>query len=345
VLAFVAGCDGSGANGTPPAAGVILHHDASTATEAYYGGVQADVDAADAPTSDAGQAPGLEGGSDDGGSGESGDGGPSDPLCAKGKSWKASGVMTSVGDPLFARLGGITPNELLVAWTDSDDSISVAMRPDSTSDFGAPTNWAPSAFDGGVATLDDNGDGPRVALAPSGDQAMVVGASGVDFLVYERTGGGSAWMAGSAAPFAAVRAAVVQMNATVWEPVLGSSSFFYLVVPATGASGPPVLYESTYDTQSQKWNAGVALPNPEFASPDASTLRRPTGVSADGQTLFFFDEVSGIERAAWRSSPTAPFDHFEDVPVAPEATPNGDCSVLYYQATTSDGTSGLALAR
>jgi hypothetical protein len=250
--------------------------------------------------------------------------------------------MPSVSDPLFARLGGITPNELLVAWMDSDDSISVALRPDSTSDFGAPTKWASSAIDGGVAALDDNGDGPRVALAPTGDQVVVIGASGVDFLVYERASGGVAWNAVSATAFDDVRAAVVQANATVWEPVLGSSSFFYLVVPQAGA---PVLYESTYDAQSQKWSVGVALPNPEFVSPDSATLRRPTGVSADGQTLFFFDEVSGVERAAWRSSPTAPFDHFEDVSVAPEAAPNADCGILYYQVTTSGASPGMGFAR
>jgi hypothetical protein len=223
-----------------------------------------------------------------------------------------------------------------------DDSLGVALRTDATSDFGPATTWFATSPDGGPASLDDRGDGPRVALAPAGDEAVVIGASGVDFLVFERRADGQPWDPVAPVEFGQITYAVAQDGATVREPVLGAGSFFYVVVPSSGA---PSIVESTWNTQSRAWNVGVPLPNPEFAGQDASTLRRPTGVSADGETLFFFDEVAGIERAAWRSSPAAPFDTFEDLPAVPEAAPNADCNVLYFQSTSDAGNPGLGVAR
>jgi hypothetical protein len=85
------------------------------------------------------------------------------------------------------------------------------------------------------------------------------------------------------------------------------------------------------------WDTGTPLPNPEFAIATASQLRRPTGASGDRRTLFFFDEVTGKERAAWRSSAGAPFDTFVDLPLAPEAVPNANCDTLYFHGMDAAG--------
>ncbi len=69
----------------------------------------------------------------------------------------------------------------------------------------------------------------------------------------------------------------------------------------------------------------------------AAQVRRPTGASSDRLTLFFFDEVAGNERAAWRLTPTSPFTRFVDIASLPEAAPDDDCSVVYFHGTDAMG--------
>jgi hypothetical protein len=86
----------------------------------------------------------------------------------------------------------------------------------------------------------------------------------------------------------------------------------------------------------------VGLPsaplNAEFESVDATHRRAPTGSSSDGRTLFFFDDVAGLERAAWRESPAVPFALFRDVGPFPEAAPSARCDSLYYRGQDAAGT-------
>jgi hypothetical protein len=87
------------------------------------------------------------------------------------------------------------------------------------------------------------------------------------------------------------------------------------------------------------------MTNPELTSADPTHRRRPTGASSDDRTLFFYDEVGNVERAAWRSDPSSPFTHFEDIPAAPEAAPNAGCSLLYFRGTNpSTGMQGINVA-
>jgi hypothetical protein len=134
-----------------------------------------------------------------------------------------------------------------------------------------------------------------------------------------------------------------ESGGTFSEPVVSadSKSLFYLLALPNNL---PALYESPWDSAQKAWATGTALPNAEFAISAASGLRRATGASSDDRTLFFYDEQLGHERAAWRSSPTSPFDMFGEVPSAPEAAPIEDCSVLYFHGTDASG-QGLFTAK
>jgi hypothetical protein len=98
-----------------------------------------------------------------------------------------------------------------------------------------------------------------------------------------------------------------------------------------------VLYESKWDGTQGSWGLPAALANAEFTSPDAAHRRRPSGTSADGRTLFFYDEVTSLERAAWRETPTTPFATFRDIGDFPDATPSPHCDALYYQGADAAG--------
>jgi len=86
------------------------------------------------------------------------------------------------------------------------------------------------------------------------------------------------------------------------------------------------------------WDVGPTFMDTALTSASATQERRPTGASADRRTLFFFDEVAGHERAAWRTSAKADaFSFFADLPSDPEAAPTADCMTLYLHGMDSQG--------
>jgi hypothetical protein len=194
-----------------------------------------------------------------------------------------------------------------------------------------------------------------VALDPSGTLLLAIDATGTGFVVWQRTPG-QGWLRSPSSAFDQMLAPNATPGTTVSEPVFGASgdSFFFLLTPpadsdatvdATAPAPPPTLYESRLSGTGGTWGPGVAVTNAELTSADAAHRRRPTGSSSDDRTLFFYDEVVNVERAAWRSDPASPFTHFEDVPAAPEAAPNAGCSLLYFRGTNpSAGTQGINVA-
>jgi hypothetical protein len=225
----------------------------------------------------------------------------------------------------FARFGGISADELTIAWTVTNGDIYVADRASLTSPFGTPAkvNAAdPIAVD-------------RVALSPTGRALVAVRADRGGFVGFERATPNDPWTASSGLEFTQVKV-VFEASAKASDPVLGAdkrSLFFVLTAP----NRAPVLYESQWDGRQGSWGLPSALANTEFKSADATHRRRATGTSIDGRTLFFFDEVASLERAAWRESATEPFAIFRDVGPFPEAAPSTRCDSLYYQGEDSVG--------
>jgi hypothetical protein len=179
----------------------------------------------------------------------------------------------------------------------------------------------------------------RVALTASGFKLIATLASGSSFVSLVRSSVGGAWTVAMSNEWAFVAAMIAESGGAMSEPVVSADgqSLFYLLTIGTGAGTPPILYESTWDSKAKQWTSGLPLPNAEFAITSASQRRRATGASDDRRTLFFFDEVSGKERAAWRASPTAPFDKFVDVAAAPEAAPSANCNPLYFHGSDATG--------
>jgi hypothetical protein len=166
------------------------------------------------------------------------------------------------------------------------------------------------------------------------------------FVAFNRTSVGSAWSASTRLQFASLDAMVTTEGGGQFsEPVLGvgGGSLFYLF----GLPGAlPALYESKWDSLQHTWTAGVALANPDLAIVTPTVRRRPTGASSDGRTLFFFDETTGQERAAWRDAPTSPFVQFMNITGIAEAAPNDRCDTLYFQSENSEaGGAGASIAR
>lgn len=253
---------------------------------------------------------------------------PVDPQCVQGHTWAAAGEQAAGS---IVRFGGVTPTELNLVWTRANGDPVAADRRNATSAFTALAVLLPAPPAGG-----------RPALDSTGTLVLSIDSTGLYPRIWQRSNAQPAtlWQLSTAAttPFDAIVHAVGQSISTWSEPAFGASGdrLFYVVT-----QGLPSIYESSWDSQAQAWTAGVQLPNPDFTGTGPTSRRRPTGASADDRTLFFYDEVSGVERAAWRQSPAAPFDHFEDLPTVPEAAPNLDCSSLYFVGSSpGDGGAG-----
>jgi hypothetical protein len=325
-------------SGSPPPAPDGASDDAAADEAALH-------DAAGNPSpSDAAQ---IDGGSSDGRASDGApnppgaDGGPplGPPRCDPtrldaGPLWMSVGRIASVPPAGFGRFGGISVDELTIAWTSATGGIYVADRVARANAFGTP-----STVDASSTPVAND----RVALAPSRLVLFAVSADRGRFVAFNRTSVGAAWSASAPLQFGNVVAmAAADGGGQFWEPVLGAddNSFFYLLA---SPSAPPALYESRWDALQRAWTTGVALPNPELAITSATRRRRATGASSDGRTLFFFDEATGQERAAWRDTTTSPFVQFLGIPGLSEAAPNYLCDTLYFQGTDSaDGGAFIA---
>ncbi len=105
-----------------------------------------------------------------------------------------------------------------------------------------------------------------------------------------------------------------------------------IAIADIGANGP-FIFESRYNTTVEAWAGPNSIKQLELRSVDDTHRMRPTGVSADRRTLFFFDETAASphERAAWRDTQDSLFTQFVDLSGFSEAAPTSKCQTLYYQ--------------
>jgi hypothetical protein len=82
------------------------------------------------------------------------------------------------------------------------------------------------------------------------------------------------------------------------------------------------------------WSQGRDLLETQFSAPDLSgTRRRPTGISADDLTLFYYDMTTSTEIAAFRSDPLVnnTYTTFVTLGAAYEnAMPTTSCTRIYF---------------
>jgi hypothetical protein len=327
--AVAAACGPSGPGlGEPPG---YVGNDASVHTDAAgTDGAQGEAGTGDGAP---GEASTSEAGTSDTGSP---DAGPVDaslpPQCAPTFTWsKVAGPLTTPTG--FDRFGSVSANELTVAWMSSSGAVFVADRSSTSASFGTPVQ-----LDAGTIALATG----RVALDNSGHKLIAIAGAGRSIVSFIRAGSAGTWTPELTSEFDNIDGMISEGGGTFAEPVLSADgySLFYVLTLGTGVDGgmyPPALYESTWDVPTKTWSFGNMPTNPELASTSAANLRRPTGASSDRRTLFFFDEATGKERAAWRSSPMASFDTFVDVPTAPEASPAVSCNTLYFRGMGGAG--------
>jgi hypothetical protein len=269
----------------------------------------------------------IDGGGRDAGPPEDGSP-PSASVCDPMNQWSLVTRVPSIAATGFDHFGSVSANGDTVAWMTDAGLIFVADRASASAAFGAPTQ-----VDVGTTPVQTG----RVALDPLGLEVVATAAvagGGSTLVAFVRSAVGGAWSLDQSGQFQFITA--VEGTAVFSNPVLSldAQSLFYLVQLG---GNPPLLVESPWDDATKAWATGVDLPNPQFAMTSASQLRRPTGASSDRQTLFFYDEVVGHERTAWRNAPAEPFDYFAEVPSVPEAVPSETCGIVFFHGMDGGG--------
>jgi hypothetical protein len=236
------------------------------------------------------------------------------PICSPTSTW---GTPVPVFPGADRRFAAISPDELHLAYYDvaaSTDAgasalVRIADRSSATAPFAATVLLGQEVDTGGVG------------LSPDGLTAVVT-KSGRPQLVLRPN---------VSAPFAAATAMGIEFGEESFfrAPVMASDSGFFLTLVYVSIGQVPFTFATKVGGAYRQTE--LLVPAPELLVRSSENLvPRPTGMSKDLRTLFYFDEATKTEKAAFRAAPGCPYKTFVDLGNRPGAQPNAACTALYY---------------
>jgi hypothetical protein len=246
--------------------------------------------------------------------------------CALTGAWGAGEAVASEAAE-GASLIGVTPDELTLVWSEargSEPHYYFADRSSPGEAFGSAQEVA---------------GGHLLAVSPNGLRLVALSADQSALLSLSRSDRASAFGAAAEDEFSLLdedaRAKGWSFSSCALSP--DDRTLFYTV--GAGDTQHPLRVSKRDDTGP--WPVGEQLDQCEFEA-HGGYGRYPTGVSADGKTLFFYDSWRGMARAAWRESTTSAFTWFRDLEELIVSQPNAACNRLYY--TVADPASHILSA-
>jgi hypothetical protein len=251
-------------------------------------------------------------------------------LCAPSAAWAAGGVTRSSSAADEQLVGRLTPDELTIVWfsiVNGVPSLHYADRDSRKDPFpdGDPIFPGKGYYAAEVP-----------ALSPDGLRIIVVRSDRKAFGEYTRPMRFTAFTEEpSETAFDSINALDIMLpeSAYVSNPLLSSDdrTFYYSVYDGIS----PQTVVASVRPEDVPWALGGAVVG-EPLKASCGLRRRPTGISADQLTLFYWDELSGTERATFRPSIGAPFAGAVDLGARPQAEPNASCTRLYHSARVGD---------
>jgi hypothetical protein len=217
-----------------------------------------------------------------------------------------------------SQLVSITPDELTIVWVgiaDMLDSVYIADRTATDVNFDAGTALEFADY---------------VTLSPDGLRLVTINETG-EFMELVRPARGEAFAAATEGTFSTLDAHA-RANGVVFQGAVISPddrALYYL--ESDGQNDQPLRVSERAGTGP--WPVGSAISACEFQSYQG-LMRVPTGISADGLTLYYSDFVRNVSRAAWREVANGPFVWFTDLGTRGRPQPNQSCSRLYFSAAT-----------
>jgi hypothetical protein len=239
-------------------------------------------------------------------------------LCAPGSDF-IFGTPIAVDAGNAARLVAVTSDELTIAWATFGSSTELY--------FVADRESIDEPFDAPLPVLSA---GSLVGLSPDGLRAITLASDGRKYAEMSRAGRHTDFSDELEGAFSTINARATSSALSYADAVIAADDRL-LVYTSFSDEGEASLLISTRD-DAGPWPAGEAVKGCEFTA-HGSVIRRPTGVAADGLTLFYFDPDRGFARAAWRASADQPFTFFRDLKDVGRVAPNATCETLYYSGS------------
>jgi len=280
------------------------------------------------PTADSG-ATGESGGAPVGGSGNSTATGGSaavvpatcDPKVMWGASAPVAGLSSAASETLLA----VTPDELDLAFL-REGAVYVAHRSTTGATFTLgsplviPAGW--TAAHGAALSA----DGKRLLLVSDPDQKMLG-----ELTRSNRSTAFSGPMDTSA--FTAVNLDSIYTGKVYASPTLSADDDQLLFNSSFLETDSTIVVSSR--TGQSAWSTPKELSAGTFDG-SGGKRRLPTGMSADGRTLFYFNEESAQEEARWRatSSVESPLYDMLSLGARRGAAPNSACNRLYSESNS-----------
>lgn len=236
------------------------------------------------------------------------------PICSPTATWGTPVPVFTGADRRFA---AITPDELHLAYYDvaaSTDAgaaalVRIADRASKSAAFDATVLLGQEVDIGGVGLFPD---GLTVVVTKGGRPQLVTRSS-------------------LTTPFAAATSSGIEFGEeTLFRaPALASDTGFFLTLVYAGIGQVPFTFATKVDGAYRQTE--LIAPAAELLVRSSENLvPRPTGMSKDLRTLFYFDEATKTEKAAFRAAPGCPYKTFVDLGNRPGAQPNAECNALYY---------------
>jgi hypothetical protein len=252
-------------------------------------------------------------------------GGPVVPpsLCNPASVW-IDGEPLSISTAVDDFFGSVTPDELSMAFTTTVNGmvqIEYADRASISDAFGAQRSLS------GAFAMD------RAALSPDGLELVLVNDDRRSFSEYTRSARADDFSAPGLGSFAAFedysQTAMPAANAFA-DPLLApdDKTFIY------SEYGPGVV-ETIHQTKrlfsGDSWSLGLSFMAVELTA-SGTQRRKPTGLSSDARTLFFWDEPMAEERAGFFVYQSDALSNVVDLGQRQGAQPNQACTRLYHSA-------------
>lgn len=250
------------------------------------------------------------------------------PLCPDSDAWGEGVRIDELSTEEDDLISGLTPDEATLVWL-SGEAVMYADRADASEPFGEPRQLEDTDF---------------VQATVSPDGLHLVGTRFGNFAFAEvvresREEPFSGEPDESAFADLNNTIAAIPVAKSVGDPLLVGDWFLFSYFLQ-----PPDMSPTIRQGVGPLWSFGVPLGGSMLLAV-GDERRIATGMGADLRTLFYWDEVEGIEQQAQRADATSSdFDRFQPLDDRRGAVPNEACDRLYYSAPGPDGDLDLFVA-